>query len=252
MNRNIAPSGFSLLEMSVVLLIISTLVAGGMSITIASVEKKQEEVTRKRLEAIDNALQNMALSLDRLPCPADPSIKSDSLLFLMPDASRGTCNSGFMYGGTPFVKGDVPVRGLGLSDDYALDGWGRRFSYYVKVLQTAHPSGFSSLSPSTSTTMRGRSTNTVAMASTRVVYALVSHGKNGHGATTFRSTTPLNASSTNSMELSNCSCSSSGTFNSFTSDIYTGPAVTNNATPTLSFDDITIFRTRADILFSTE
>ena len=64
-------SGFTLLEMSIVLVIIAIVVGGGMTIFGASVQKRQLQETQAKLKAIQKALYDFRIANNRLPCPTD-------------------------------------------------------------------------------------------------------------------------------------------------------------------------------------
>jgi prepilin-type N-terminal cleavage/methylation domain-containing protein len=134
------PAGFTLLEMSVVLVIIGVVLAGGMSMFTASLQKRQQQETRAKLDAIQQALYLYRLSANRLPCPADITLALGHANFGVEAANKGACT-----GGTPAandasgnkVMGMVPTTTLQLPDDYATDGWGRRILYAVDKHFTA-------------------------------------------------------------------------------------------------------------------
>lgn len=71
MRRPIGMSGFSLIEIAVVLVIISIL-ATMVAIPLASqLEQKRSEETRKQIELAKEALMGYAMANGRLPCPAN-------------------------------------------------------------------------------------------------------------------------------------------------------------------------------------
>lgn len=110
--------GFTLVELSVVLVIL-TLLAGsllGLSTSIMNVQRG--ETTRSKLKAIDAALVSFVAINRRLPCPADGTSSTGAEVF-------GTQNN-------PCVdqaRGVVPWSVLGLSASDIEDGWGTRITY---------------------------------------------------------------------------------------------------------------------------
>ncbi len=82
------------------------------------------------------------------------------------------------------VAGSVPVVTLGLPDEYGIDGWGRRIMYVVDAratyktscaaLQNANTKGI----PEIQSAYSADTTNTYD----NVMWALISYGKDGHGA----------------------------------------------------------------------
>jgi prepilin-type N-terminal cleavage/methylation domain-containing protein len=130
--------GFSLLEMSVVLVIIGVVVAGGVAIIPKVLEKRQFDDTQARLKIVQQALLDYRKAYNRLPCPGDSTLAMSSANFGIEAATAGACT------GTPAAVtnnngvsfGMLPVRTLQLPDDMALDGWGRRIGYNVDTRYT--------------------------------------------------------------------------------------------------------------------
>jgi len=65
---------FTLLEMSIVLVIIGMVVAGGMTIFSGALQKNQLQETQMKMKAIQTALLNFRIANNRLPCPADVTL----------------------------------------------------------------------------------------------------------------------------------------------------------------------------------
>lgn len=96
-----------------------------------------------------------------------------------------TLNTNAALGSVAFnstVAGTVPTRDLGLPDEYALDGYGRRIMYAVDTRATsasrcqdmqklAHPGD-----------VRIKDTSTDTALADKTMWALMSYGKDGHGA----------------------------------------------------------------------
>jgi prepilin-type N-terminal cleavage/methylation domain-containing protein len=132
--------GFTLLEMSVVLIIITVIVAGGMAMFTGSLQKRQLAETQVKLKAIQQALYSFRLANSRIPCPADVTLAVTDTNFGVEGATLGTCTGGspaanFSTGNN--VEGMVPTVTLGLPDEYAFDGWGRRLMYAADARFTA-------------------------------------------------------------------------------------------------------------------
>jgi len=103
-------SGFTLLEMSIVLAIIALLLGGLLPTVSSQIEQAQRKETRNALAEIKQALLGYAIIYGRLPCPtvmADPA-----------DATYGvaaaTCDA-------TTAEGYLPWRTLGVSE---IDTWG--------------------------------------------------------------------------------------------------------------------------------
>lgn len=131
--QNKQPSGFTLIEMAITLLIV-TLLLGGLLIPLATqVEQKNITETQSELENIKEALIGYAIANGRLPCPA--SSTSNGLESFAPggNTTNGICSN--------FFDGFIPAVTLGITpvDDsgYAIDAWGlsqNRIRYAVTNL----------------------------------------------------------------------------------------------------------------------
>ena len=250
--------GFTLLELSIVLTLIAVILGGGLATFTASLQAKEFNITVARMDAIDKALLNFSVAYGRIPCPSDNTKTVSSTTYgieaVSPSAYPGTC-----YGGTPAanyapssgntqlpVEGGIPTRALKLTDDYMYDGWGRKFSYAVDPTYTISgslPPPAACAPPSTTTGFSVTDASGVAGArTTGGIYALISHGANGHGAYTSAGVM-LNAGSTNANELTNCHCTSAGVTNSYAAPGYVAMAPTiDSSSTTDNFDDIVTFK----------
>jgi prepilin-type N-terminal cleavage/methylation domain-containing protein len=145
----IKPSGFTLLELSIVLIIIALVT--GMSVVsgISVVANVRQTATQSKIAAIEQAMLANRITNDRIPCPA-------SLTLLPTDPNYGVeaANPGSCTGGTPAAtftspngaaEGAVPTVTLGLPNDFMYDGWGSRFRYAVDK-NTTNAGAFPTLS----------------------------------------------------------------------------------------------------------
>ena len=159
------------------------------------------------------------------------------------------------YQGNYIAIGMVPVRALGLSNDYAADGYGRYITYAVDT----HATGNYQNIPTWTVPSYSMSQGDIAIDDNGVisytVVALVSHGADGHGAWL-----PLNAASGTGVRLNTGSTDTDqhivnahgilgGTFPANYSGI--GAWVTDAAghfvtfvkkPPTSSFDDLVVYK----------
>lgn len=115
-------TGFTLIEMAVVLIIL-TLVAGGALVPLnAQIELHHRTDTKKTLEEINEALIGFAIANGRLPCPASATSNG-----VESPLGGGTCTDAY--------AGFVPAVTLGLNhtdaQGYALDAWYNRIRYAV-------------------------------------------------------------------------------------------------------------------------
>lgn len=266
--------GFTLLELSIVLLIIGVIVGGGAVLFAQSVQQKQIDGTQARLAVLQKALLDFRTVFNRLPCPADAEldpVATGNNLFgreavTLSGGNPTGCNN--TAGGPPktnFVSGNyfqglVPTNTLNLPDEYAFDGWGQRIMYTVDQRFTVTDAFTSITITDTTTRMTINATMTGPVQNTdRAAYVLLSYGANGHGAfprhVTFDTGIPIriNVGSTNTDELKNCHCGSDGLSGAFDSTFVQQPATTaDNTDFTKTFDDIVVYATRKDLRTATE
>jgi prepilin-type N-terminal cleavage/methylation domain-containing protein len=107
-------SGFSLIEVAIVLLIVGLLLGGLMTPLATQYENSKRKDTQKSLEAISEALYGFAVSNGRLPCPDTNNDGQENQL-------AGACAAAF--GTLPWVTLNTGNR----------DAWGRAFIYRVTL-----------------------------------------------------------------------------------------------------------------------
>lgn len=204
--------GFSLFEIAVVLVVISIVLAGLLPFITESMKSDAMDTTIDRMEEIQKAVLAFRNLNNRLPCPADITMRIDETngYFGKEATPMGTCinvtapNASF----GPFnevVGGMVPTKTLHLPDEYAFDGWGRRIAYHVDRRMTQDASG-----PPTHFTAGNDGSLEVYDQTDNVrtlvaAYVLVSHGPNGHGGYLI-SGSQFSSDSENIHESENCDC----------------------------------------------
>jgi len=104
-------SGFSLIEMAIVLVVVGLLLGGSLIPLSIQMEKKDRDATQKQLVNMREALIGFALTNGRLPCP---DTDGDGLM-------DGVATCVDIEGGFPWVD-------LGLGKQ---DAWGQPFTYRV-------------------------------------------------------------------------------------------------------------------------
>jgi prepilin-type N-terminal cleavage/methylation domain-containing protein len=180
-----AAAGFSLIEITIVLIIIGVLFAVILPPLAARVAASRLEATRVKEDQIKSALIAFVSRNNRLPCPAIETLPPTDANYGREAATPGTC-TGTTVLTTGAVRGVVPWLALGLNDDIALDGYFQRYTYVVTTSQT-------NLNANTVSGMTGNiamhSASPVAVANqTNVnnlaVIVLISHGTNTAGAFT--------------------------------------------------------------------
>jgi len=115
-----ARRAFTLLEVTLVMLILAILVAGLAVPLSTQVALRRHEETRRILEEAREALLGFAAVHGRLPCPATAASHGVESFAANGDALNGDCSN--------FHDGFLPAASIGLSaldpEGFARDGWG--------------------------------------------------------------------------------------------------------------------------------
>ncbi len=257
-------SGFTLIELSVVLVIVSVIIGGSFSLLISASRSAQYNSTVNTMDAIEDALQKYVAANGRIPCPSDLTIAKGGTNYGWEAGyqSGGIGTGECVTGMTPAAnftsasgveEGGVPTRALSLPDSYMYDGWGHKFRYAVDPNQTIIAASRSNWPLPRGCTPAGGTAKPITVndasgsaRTTAAIYAIISHGANGHGAYT-SSGQIVNAGSTNADEQTNCHCDATGAHTGgagvLSSPTYVQKALTPNAaSPLNSFDDLVAFK----------
>jgi prepilin-type N-terminal cleavage/methylation domain-containing protein len=257
---------FTLLELSLVILIISILVVGSMSASISSINKAKYKVSKDRINQVYNALGAYLIINKALPCPASLlEVKTSANYGLA--GSDGVCNNiagvyqGAAGNAAELVYGAIPVQTLGLPAEMAEDGFDSKFTYVVSKKFTnpdgSGINGFGTVNPAfgfTSTTSGFISiverTGTNFYNNTHnAIFAIISHGKNKYGAVNANSSTKNSSTGSDVLEQANfisaaltAGVSQAATFYS-ANNYFVASAADNDV-----FDDILFYKTRNQIV----
>jgi sugar lactone lactonase YvrE/type II secretory pathway pseudopilin PulG len=201
--------GFTLVQISIILTVASLVMVAVLPAYHPQLDANK--VTTERMNAVLVALRQFQAANGVLPCPADASLAMGSANYgkqaLWPGFTYGYANSSCFGGAisanfadtTPWGSGAlsnvafgmVPIRTLGLPNQYAVDGYGRYITYAVDAYATgmgANYPGWKSQPywcvPFEPVSVGGPGEilvddNGQVM---HTVVALVSHGADGHGA----------------------------------------------------------------------
>ncbi len=134
-----AKNGFSLLELSVVLVIVATVVGVSLSVGFQQTRIQQVSVSWSELKKIKEVLRFHAQYYGKLPCPSSITLPDSDGNYGMAaedcsDTSppAGVTRVEFPPGNGTYVRiGAVPIRALALPDDFISDAWGQRYFYAV-------------------------------------------------------------------------------------------------------------------------
>lgn len=239
--------GFTLIELSVVLVIISLIAAAFLNMGIKQTDVSKVELTNTRLDRIEDALGQFLLETGHLPCPAEGGAKFNERAYGVADDAA--CGNTLIDEHAIHV-GTVPVITLGLADEYMLDAWNRRFTYVVDAGFITRE-GFEQALPieepdvakqgsimvlSRDDDIAGPPERTNSDEGVGAVMVLISHGPNGHGAwPKGGGTARLNLKSVDEAEIENAHA---------TGDMYSIDNQFTQTDRTGTFDDIVRYRLR--------
>jgi len=171
-------SGFTLVEIAMVLMIIGLLLGGLIPTLSAQMESQRINETRKQMSEIKDALTGFAVINGRLPCPSSGTTASGEELITGSGVSA-TCT---------LTKGVLPWATLGMNET---DAWDRRFTYRVTANYADGADGTGASCAITTgvsfqlcsvANLNVFSTSGGSTVAANVPAVVVSHGKNGLGA----------------------------------------------------------------------
>lgn len=239
--RRRAQTGYSLLELSIVLVITGVMAGSSLLLGMSQLENARRKANEKKMDAIETALMSFRTVNGRLPCPASYTLSPSSASFGVQVADPGTCTSAPFGPVTEVVEGAVPVRTLGLSDDFIYDAWGRKFAYAIDRIMTA-TNVFPSYPTNESCGHITINDQAGTARSTGAIYTLLSFGPTGHGGY-IQSSTRNSTGSTNANEQQNCHCNDLAVATAYDATYVQRDAL-ETATAANAFDDILRYKER--------
>lgn len=252
-------SGFSLLELSISILIIGIMIASVLPAITQDLHKDKIRHLSEDQERMTRALKAFVKQHGRLPCPAQAGVTSSIATFTDEAANPGSC-----IGGTPAatpsgvnaVKGLLPAAALGLSKQDAFDPWNRAYTYMVDVRMTEELAIYTYRveDPSIGIIAKQRRdlvANSTSVEVDRAIVALISHGPNGHGAY-LPSGQRLVGHVSNLDELENCDCNALGVATGANSVLTEGVSDGGGINPAGNYDDAIVTLLRSDFVHSTD
>lgn len=193
-SRNRRQRGFSILELSIVLVIASLVISFGMNAGQNAMEGADRITTQERMSSIQKALENFVAQNGYLPCPAERDLTSTSASFGTESRSGAACATNGDITSVPTASpviyiGGVPVRTLGLPDAYAADAWSNKYLYAVGMSHVGNTDSYMNTDGPITIKYGVRTGTNYAITTTRTgtagaaaTYVIVSHGPDGKGA----------------------------------------------------------------------
>lgn len=174
-------SGFTLIDMAIVLVIIGLIAVGALKAASAIRENTGISETAKRTDTVVTALRTFLVHNNRLPCPARADLSETAPNYVVEARTGGNCDASTQVGGTNAHRGVLPVRSLGLSR--LPDAWDRQFTYEV-TLEATQDDSFTSGTWPTQFDLQDESGNDLNLPDPagNGVVVIMSHGNNGSGA----------------------------------------------------------------------
>lgn len=131
--NNINNFAFTLLEISITIMIIGILTIAGINFHISMIQNSHKNITLDKLNRIEKAINEYILQNGQLPCPSDITFSSNNVSYGKElRNSSGECyvNSS-IYLNNDLIYGSIPTKTLGLTDDYAVDAWKNSIIYII-------------------------------------------------------------------------------------------------------------------------
>jgi hypothetical protein len=180
-------SAFSLLELSIIAMLISILFMGYMAWTTNSVidDGYRLITTQQKMARIHSAILNFYAFNQRIPCPANRTVANETtysyggITRLYDDEYGQFSVTGTWQCGS--AVGSVPTRALNLPSDYMVDGWNRRFNYHTSP-NICDTTACTSVSFATTASLIVKPSSAGTTLVNDAAYVLVSYGADGYGS----------------------------------------------------------------------
>ena len=239
--------GFTLVEIAIVLLIVSILLAGILMPLSIQREVRSYADTKRTMDQISEAIMGFVLINGRLPCPATRTIADGTATVGTEALTGNACTS--ITGVIPWVTLNVPET----------DEWGGRFTYRVTSIfadtiaaatygctPSANPT-LSSFALCANGDMKIQSRTPAPakaaydMTGLALPAVFISHGKNSYGAFRTNGTQISMPPAANADETANATAGTIIFFSRERQDASSSCSDTSGSTPMCEFDDLVTF-----------
>ena len=196
--------GYTLIELSIAILVISLLMAGIFSMATGSINSSKSVLAIQRMNEIYKSLGTYLMVNKRLPCPAsietskinDASYGLEVRVVNANGSSCGGAGTGVYASSSDpnLFFGAVPIKSLNLSSEYAEDGFENKIGYVIDSRFTmdfvqpgaAFKNSFGTVDvedPANPTIIAVKESATSdALLGQKFILLLISYGANGNGA----------------------------------------------------------------------
>lgn len=238
---------FSLIEFAVVLTVVAVVVSGFLSLTVSDRSNVEMDSTNSKIAKINKALQKFVLENKRMPCPASIKLtrRGGDATYGNEGGDPGECSIVGTYESTSsdLIYGAIPVRALGLPNDFANDAYSNKFVYIIDKGYT---------DASTFTTEGGvliikeyrQSESGLKIIEANAMFTIISYGPNKKGSFT-RDSSIINTVSTDEDEMHNAITSLDETSKTAA---FTNSFVKRTERSDSKFDDVIFYKSRSDFL----
>jgi prepilin-type N-terminal cleavage/methylation domain-containing protein len=251
-------SGFSLIEMTIVIMIFGVLVATGVSFLTSYELQAQNKMVKDRLSALNVALQSHVERFGVLPCPSSlvalPGSKEfGQAMDCENQATSSRCAADQSYcietGRSPKTLtnknqtsarvriGAIPARQINVPFDMTVDHWGNRIIYIVTENLAQTPKIFQDHDGAISVV--DENGHSVITPEGSAAYVLISHGEDGIGAVSFNGGSVVApCSNQKALDHENCNYRDSNTLSTFRA------AFLSNTESDNRYDDFILYETK--------
>jgi prepilin-type N-terminal cleavage/methylation domain-containing protein len=182
-----AQAGFTLVELSVVLVVTSLLMVAYLDASRLWLENRRRDVTMEHISLIHDALTHYYARNGAYPCPAAPVSSPDdtkidcTALDAMAMQQAQQHGIAFIHSkaGRKIIEGAVPYKQLSIPRESTLDGWGSQFTYAVTAGLTSHDT-FNANDGGID--IVDENEKSLIEPSASALWALASHGSDGSGS----------------------------------------------------------------------